>query len=188
MTEVQGYRWEFKGRFRRHAFGWRSQPAIQRVKQAIAEIKKVARRDQVFAAEGSVTFLERVSPALERVDSSSGAIGTAVNHAVSELVTIIAAAPADAETRSRWLDRLWAAHEADQMPYIESLADHWGELCASKEVASTWADELGSTTRVALSPDPSLHGYFHGTSACLSALYAAERYGEIVDILPVGAI
>ena len=26
-------------------------------------------------------------------------------------------------------------------------------------------------------------GYFHGTSACLSALYRAERYQEIVDLL-----
>lgn len=188
MTEPQGYRWEFKARFRRHAFGWRSQPAIQRVKQAVAEIKKVARRDQVLAADGAVAFLERVSPALEQVDSSSGAIGTAVNHAVSDLVAIIAAARADARTRTKWLDRLWSAHEADQIPYIEGLADHWGELCASKELASTWADELASTTRMALSSDPSLHGYFHGTSACLSALYAAGRYGEIVDIVPASAI
>ncbi len=41
---------------------------------------------------------------------------------------------------------------------------------------------------MALSPDPKLHGFFHGTSACLSALYAAERYEEIVDILRVDAI
>jgi len=74
------YKWEFKARFRRHAFGWRSQSAIQRVKQAVAEIKKVARKDPMLAAEGAVSFIERLSPALELVDSSSGAIGTAVNH------------------------------------------------------------------------------------------------------------
>jgi hypothetical protein len=33
--------------------------------------------------------LERVSPALQHVDGSSGAIGTAVNHAIEELVAII---------------------------------------------------------------------------------------------------
>ena len=43
--------------------------------QAVAEIKKVAKKDPVLAAEGAVAFLERVSPALEHVDSSSGAIG-----------------------------------------------------------------------------------------------------------------
>ena len=32
-----------------------------------------------IAAEGAVLFLEKVAPALEHVDSSSGAIGSAVN-------------------------------------------------------------------------------------------------------------
>ena len=49
---------------------------------------------------------------------------------------IIASAPADAKTRATWLERLFEAHQADDIPYIESLADHWGELCASKEIAS----------------------------------------------------
>ena len=99
MTKADGHIWEFKARFRRHAYGWRSQPAIQRVKQAVSEIKKVARTDPVLAADGAVTLLERLSPALEHVDSSSGAIGTAVNNAVAELVPIIAGAPSDPETR-----------------------------------------------------------------------------------------
>jgi len=60
-----------QGRFRRNAFGWKSQPAIQRVKQAVSEIKKVARTDPLLAADGAVAFIERISPALERVDSSS---------------------------------------------------------------------------------------------------------------------
>ena len=158
MSRPDPYRWEFKARFRRHAFGWRSQPAVQRVKQAVTEIKGVARRDPLLGAEGAVTFLERVSPALEHVDSSSGAIGTAVHHAIEQLVPVVAGAAADAKTRNGWLDRLWAAHEADQMPYVESLAEHWGALCASQQVASAWADRLGDVTRMALSPDPALHG------------------------------
>ena len=119
MTNAEDYRWEFRARFRRHAFGWRSQPAIQRVKQAVSEIKRVGRRDSVLAGEGAVMLLERLSPALEQVDSSSGAIGTAVNNAIRELVPIISNAPADSKTRDEWLERLWAAHEADEMPYIE---------------------------------------------------------------------
>lgn len=118
----------------------------------------------------------------------SGAIGTAVNHAIAELVPIIASASAEPTTRQAWLERLWAAHEADQIPYIESLADDWGELCASKEVASVWADRLIDITRMALSPDKNLRGHFHGTSACLSALHRAERHAEIVDILRVDTI
>ncbi|MHB8508959.1 MAG: hypothetical protein ACYDGR_09990 [Candidatus Dormibacteria bacterium] len=42
-----------------------------------------------LAADGAVALLERISPALEQVDSSSGAIGTAVNNAIDELVPII---------------------------------------------------------------------------------------------------
>jgi hypothetical protein len=88
--------------------------------QAVREIKVVARRDQVLGADGAVAFLERLSPALENVDSSSGAIGTAVNSAIAELVRIIGDAPADARTRDSWLERLWAAHEADRQRLLPS--------------------------------------------------------------------
>ncbi len=183
MAKAEAHKWDFMARFRRHAFGWRSQPAILRIRQAVSEIKGAARKDPALAAVGAVAFIERVSPALERVDSSSGAIGTAVNHALRELAAIIAGAQVDAKTRDAWLERLWEAHEADQVPYIERLADDWGELCASKGLASAWADRLLGITRKALSPDPELRGHFHGTSACLSALYRAGRHGEIVDLV-----
>jgi hypothetical protein len=188
MAKPEAHKWEFKIRFRRRAFGWKSQPAIQRVKEAVSEIKGVARKDPVLAADGAVAFLERVSPALEHVDGSSGAIGSAVDDAIREFVEIIASAPADAKTRGAWLERLWEAHEADQIPYIERLADCWGELCASKEVAAAWADRLVGITRMALSPDPELRGSFHGTSACLSVLFRAERYGEIVELVAADRI
>lgn len=188
MAKAEAHKWEFKARFRRHAFGWKSQPAIQRVKQAVAEIKKVGRTDPVLAADGAVAFIERISPALEHVDGSSGAIGTAVSNALAELVPIIAGAPADARTRDAWLERLWDAHEADRIPYIERLGDHWGELCASKDLASRWADRLVGITRMALSPDPNLRGHFHGTSACLSALFTAGRYQEIVELVAADRI
>ena len=181
----EAHAWEFKARFRRRAFGWKSQPAITGIKQAITEIKKVAKKEPVVAAEGAVVFLERVSAAIEQVDGSSGSIGTAVNNAIAELVTIIASAPADATTREQWLERLFEAHEADRIPYIERLADYWGELCASKELASAWADRLIGMTRMALSPDREIGGIFHGSSACLSALYHAERYDELIELLNV---
>lgn len=49
--------WEFAPRFRRAAFGWRSQPAITRIKEAVAEIKKVARKEPTLAAKGAVKSL-----------------------------------------------------------------------------------------------------------------------------------
>jgi hypothetical protein len=89
MRRGRDHQWAFVLRFRRHAFGWKSRPAVQRVQEAVREIKAVARSDSLLAAEGAVAFLERVSPAIEQVDGSSGAIGAAVNRAIAELVPII---------------------------------------------------------------------------------------------------
>ncbi len=88
---------------RRRAFRAR----FRRVQDVVAEIPKVAGHAPALAAEGGVPFLERLAPPLERVDSSSGPIGTAANRAIGALVPIIAGAPADAAMRGVWLDRRW---------------------------------------------------------------------------------
>lgn len=135
MTGV-AYKWQFASRFRRHAFGWRSDTPIQRIKEALAEIKQVARKEPVLAAEGAVTLLEKISPALEQVDSSSGALGSAVNKAIETLVPLIVKANVEPKQRQRWLDRLWQALQDDEIPYIELLSDQWGELCVTPDMAS----------------------------------------------------
>jgi hypothetical protein len=183
MPKTGGYSWRFKTRLRRGAFGWKSQPAITWLQEALSEIKQVARFEPLLAADGAIALIERISPGLERVDSSSGAIGSAVNRTIAELVPVIAGAPADARTRAAWLDRLFEAHAADQIAYIEQLADYWGELCGFRDLASEWADRLINVTRLALSSDKSTRGYFHGTSACLSALFAAGRYDELIELV-----
>jgi hypothetical protein len=183
MSSVTKHAWTFSTRFRRHAFGWRSQTAIQRIKEAVSEIKKAASKDPVLGGEGAVLFLEKVSPAIEQVDSSSGAIGTAVNNAIDALVTIIANAPASDTQRDNWLERLWQAVGADDIPYIELLPDHWGTLCVTPERASRWADEFIDVVRMAWSPNPELQGYFKGTAACLSALLKAGRNAEVMELL-----
>ncbi len=183
MSSRTNHTWTFRARFRRHAFGWRSQPAIKRIREAVSEIKKVARKDPVLGGEGAVLFLEKISPAIEQVDSSSGAIGTAVNNAIEALVPIIAKAPADGRQQDNWLERLWQAVEADDIPYIEMLPDHWGSLCVTPERASHWADVFINAVRMAWSPNPELRGYFKGTAACLSALLKAGRNAEIVELL-----
>src|SRR6266404_4240554 len=182
MVTAERHRWQFAARFRRNAFGWRSQPAIARVQEAVAEIRKVRRSNSVLAAEGAVRFLEKVSPALEHVDSSSGAIGNAVNRAIEELVPVIATAPADLARRSLWLERLWEAYTADQIPFIETLGDFWGELCASRVLASVWADALLDGLQENWERrQPG--DYFHGTAVCLSSLLAAGRYQELLELL-----
>ena len=45
MTKAAAHKWEFRPRFRRNAFGWKSQPAIARVKEAVSEIRTVGRSD-----------------------------------------------------------------------------------------------------------------------------------------------
>jgi hypothetical protein len=182
MADSKTHRWQFATRFRRNAFGWRSQPAIERVREAVAEIKKAARRDPVLAADGAVLFLEKVSPALEQVDSSSGAIGTTVNYAIEELVSIIAKAPVDLGRRAKWLERLWDAYMADAIPYIETLGGFWGKLCVTRELAVAWADNLIEPLRASWR-DHTAGSNFQGTPVCLSSLLAAGRYQELLDLL-----
>jgi hypothetical protein len=63
MKATAHHRWQFaSGSFRRNASGWRSQPAIERVREAVVEFKKVARRALVLAAQRAVMFLEKLSP------------------------------------------------------------------------------------------------------------------------------
>ena len=180
---AEKHSWEFAPRFRRGAFGWRSQPAITRIKEAVAEIKKVARKEPVLAAEGAVLFLEKVSPALQNVDSSSGAIGSAVNRAIADLVPLIARANVEKTLREKWLERLYEAHAADQVPYIESLGGYWGELCATPELAAVWADRLMGVVEQVWSGSKENSGFFHGTYMCFSALLRAGRYDQLLVLL-----
>lgn len=172
-------------RFRRNAFGWKSQPPIQRIKEALVEIKAVAKKEPVLAAEAAVLFLEKLTPAIEGVDSSSGSIGSAVNRAIETLVPIISNADASRAMREKWLDRLWDAIQEDDIPYLEYMGDYWGELCATPEIASKWADDLAPTVTTMWDhcARTGEYGYFRGTNACLSALYAAGRHDELLALI-----
>ncbi len=186
MTKLPPHKWTFAARFRRNAFGWRSQPACRRVKEAVVEIKKVAKNNPVLGAEGAVKFLEKVAPALEQVDSSSGAIGTAVNNAIDALVPIIGIAPVEDEQRDKWLQRVWKAYETDDYCYLDIMGDKWGELCASPEIAFRWADHFIETVRAhwkEAKRSSGWGGYYRGVTSCLSSLLAAGRYQELIDLL-----
>ncbi len=126
--------------------------------------------------------MEKLWPALEHVDSSSGALGSAVNKALDDLIPLIIKAPADAKTRDKWLERLWQAMEDDGLDYLGPVGDRWGELCGSVETANQWAEELMPTLRSCWThPNPG--NYFHGTTACLSCLLVVGRYQELLDLL-----
>lgn len=177
--------WAFRARLRRAAFGWRgSRLAIERIAEALAEVRTVARQDPAAAAEGAVLLLEKLSPALSQVDSSSGAVGNATYAAVQQLVPLLSGAPVDAAVREKWLDRLFEAIQQDDPPYIESLGDHWGDLCATAATASNWADRLLPTQRNVLEERRrGTYAFFSGTTLCYSALYKAGRHDELLQLL-----
>ncbi|MCY7305500.1 MAG: hypothetical protein LH632_05010 [Rhodoferax sp.] len=180
---MPAHKWQFAPRFRRQAFGWRSDTPIQRIKEAMAEIKAMAKKDPLLAAEGAVLLLEKLSPALEQVDSSSGAIGSWVNRAIDTLVPIIAAVEVPQKTRQLWLERLWEAVQEDGMSYIEGLGDHWGVLCAGPELAAQWADDFLPGVQAVWSPSAAGGSYFQGSTACLASLLAAGRHQELLALL-----
>lgn len=179
------YKWQFASRFRRNAFGWKSDTPIQRIKEALVEIKAISKKEPVLAAEGAVLFLEKVAPAIEQVDSSSGGIGSAVNRAIETLVPFIAKADVARPVREKWLERLFEALQEDAVPYLEYLGDFWGELCATPELAAKWADYLTptQTTMWDHCARTGEYGYSRGTIPCLSAVYAAGRYDELLALI-----
>lgn len=177
--------WAFRARFRRGVFGWRgSQLAISRINEALSEIRAVARHDPAAAGEGAVVLLEKLSPALAYVDSSSGSLGSATYSAVQALVPLIAGAPVGISVRGKWLERLFDAIQEDDPPYIESLGDRWGDLCATPELASSWADTLLPTLRrVQDGRRTGTYAFFSGTSVCYSALFTAGRHDELLELV-----
>jgi tetratricopeptide (TPR) repeat protein len=185
MKKTKLHKWTFTARFRRNAFGWKgSRLACQRIKEAVSEIKKVARKDPLLGAEGAIKFMEKLWPALQHVDSSSGALGTAVYNAMGVLVDIVIEAPADEKTRSKWLDRLWEAFNDDGVGFLDVLGERWGDVCGSAQIASQWADEMVPIVQETWEETKQgVFSYFRGTAACLSCLLAAERYEELLEVI-----
>jgi hypothetical protein len=183
MTKPKKHKWIFPARFRSGAYSWKSSRlACQRLREAASEIKKVARKDPLLGAEGAVRLMEKIWPALAHVDSSSGALGSAVNKTLDVLIPVIINAPADEKARNKWLDRLWQAMADDGVDYLGPVGDRWGEICGSVEVAGQWADDLVSTLRFCWT-DPNPGNYFHGATACLSCLLVSGRHQELLELL-----
>ena len=174
------HKWVFTSRFRAGVYSWKaSNLAIQRIREAVSEIKRVNRQDQFLAVEGAVLLIEKLTPAICGIDSSSGSLGTAVNNALDELTDVIVKAKVDMKKREIWLRRLWNAVQEDGYGYVESLADRWGELCIENEMTSLWADEFIGAVKLSFQ----YGGYYKGSPACLSCLLAAGRNEELLGLL-----
>jgi len=177
------YKWQFTAKFRTGALGWRaSRLAAQRLKEAVSEIRKVGRKDPALAAEGAIRLIEKLWPAFEHIDTSSGLLGGAVNSAVHEVIDYPIKVQVDGKIRGKWLDRLWEAYQDDGVDYTMEVSDRWGELCGSNELRQKWLDELMPRLRINwFSGGKSI--YFRGETACLSCLLELGRYEELLDLL-----
>jgi len=181
MKKASSHTWQFTSHFRRKAFGWRSDLPIKRIKEAVKEIKTASKKEPVLAAEAAVLLLEKLSPALMNVDSSSGSIGNCVNKAIDELVLIIVKPEVSPEIRYKWVSRLLEAIQEDNIPYIEYLGDFIGKLCVTPELASLMADELISTVKMVA--EDKKHAFSNLTDPCFSCLLAANRHDELLALL-----
>jgi hypothetical protein len=178
-----GYRWTFKSRLRARAFGWRgSKTAIARLKEALSEIRAVNRTDPVAAGEGAIVLMERLWPAFQDIDTSSGALGTAVNATLDEIIPILIAAPATPKVRAAWLERLYAAVQDDGVQYLYPAEERWGEIAVYPELMNAYADLLLPLLRRVWCTEPP-GGYVTGGTICLSCLLEAGRYAELLELL-----
>jgi hypothetical protein len=94
------------------------------------------------------------------------------------------AAPVPRRVREKWLERLFNAVQEDDPPYIESLGEHWGALCADPALASHWADQLVPLVRhVMADRSNGTYAYSRSGTLCFSALFRAGRFDELLTVL-----
>ena len=180
---TNGRRWAFKARFRARAYGWHgSTLAIKRLKEAVREINSVAKSDRVAAAEGCVSLMERLWPALEDIDTSSGALGGGIRRTLHELIPILISAPAGELTRSGWLERLFQAVMDDGVQYLAPVEDRWGEIAVFPELMAAYAERLRASIQGVWVGEPP-GGHVIGTAICLSCLLEVGRYGDLIELL-----
>ena len=165
------------------AYSWRSSAkAIERLKSAKTEIRSVARKDPVTAAEGVIALAQRIWPAFEHIDTSSGALGSAVNRTLEDLLPILIEAPADEKTRAKWLEQLREAILDDGVDYLAPIADRFGEIAAFPALMNDHADRDLDLIRAAWS-DHARYAHVTTATLTLSCLLEAGRHDELLDLL-----
>jgi hypothetical protein len=174
--------WTFKKYFRREAYGWKgTAKASKRMAEAVSEIKKAAKKDSALAGEGAIELFGRLYPALMQIDSSSGALGTAMHNTIDSLIPFIIKADWDIITRAKQLDKLYEAIIEDGWGTFDGLRDYWGQICVYPELANIWADRLIDDVKKVFSKQGS--SFFIGSDMCLSCLLYTKRYQELQTLL-----
>jgi hypothetical protein len=127
-------------------------------------------------------LMEKLWPALEHIDTSSGALGSAVHRTLGNLIPIMISAPADVATRSRWLERLFQAVMDDGVQYLAPVEERWGEIAVYPELMEEYAERLRRMIRRVWVEEPP-GGHIVGTTICLSCLLEMGRYGDLIEVL-----
>lgn len=177
------HKWAFKPGMRAGAYSWKSSSkAIERLKSASSEIRAVARVDPVTAAEGVIALAQRIWPAFEHIDTSSGALGNAVRRTLEELLPVLIEAPADETTRAKWLEQLREAIEDDGVDYLAPIADCFGQIAAYPSLMNLHAERDLDMIEAAWSDHVR---FIHVPTATLtlSCLLEAGRYDELLALL-----
>ena len=185
MARKPTHKWAFRPGMRAGAFGWRgSTKAAERLKSASAEIMALRRTDPVTAAEGVVVLAERIWPAFEPIDTSSGALGTAVRRTLDKLLPVLIDASADEKTRAEWLERLRTAILDDGVDYLAPFSDRFGEIAAFPALMIAHADRDLDLIHFAWS-DHARYSHIPTATLTLSCLLEAGRYDDLLALLAV---
>jgi hypothetical protein len=126
--------------------------------------------------------MERLWPALEDIDTSTGALGGAIHRTLDELIPILISAPADVKMRRAGLERLYQAVMDDGVQYLSPVEDRWGEIAVYPEFMAEYAERLRALIR-RVWVDEAPGGHVIGTAICLSCLLEAGRYGDLIELL-----
>jgi len=180
---MKKHEWNFKKYFRKGTFGWKGTTlATKRLKEAVSEIKNVDKTNPFLAVDGCIILMERLYPALEHIDSSSGALGNAVNKALNELIPILIDVPAIKETRKRWLEQLHTAILNDGVQFLSPVEESWGKICVFPDLMNEWADRILPEVKAIWTGKKEFE--FHTcTDICLSCLLESGRYDELESLL-----
>lgn len=183
MANKPTHKWAFKPGMRTGAYSWKSSAkAIGRLKSASAEIRTVSRTNPITAAEGVIALAQRIWPAFEHIDTSSGALGNAVRRTLEEVLPILIEAPADEKTRAKWLEQLREAIEDDGVDYLAPIADRFGQIAAYPDLMNLHADRDLDMIRAAWAAHTQFTHVTSGTLT-LSCLLEAGRYNDLTALL-----
>jgi hypothetical protein len=141
MVSKVTHKWAFKPGMRAGAYSWKSSAkAIDRLKSASTEKRAVARADPTAAAEGVFALAQRIWPAFEHIDTSSGALGNAVRRTARRFAADPDRSTGDEKTRAKWLEQLREAIEDDGVDYVAPIADRFGQIAAYLALMNLHAD------------------------------------------------